>query len=337
MWKSMRVSKSVNAPSSTKLARGPAAAQQARPPRAVAFVVAGFFGVGVAIEARVNGELSARTSVGLFPAWLETVSALTLASTIVLLHPRTRNSLAQIKAKVTSGELPRIALAGGLFGAIYLTMQSVTVPLIGVSVFAVGLIAGQTIGSLIVDRFGFSGSQVQLITWQRGLAGLLAVTAVAVGMIDRFQVVGAALLGALLAFIAGFVIAPQQALNGRVADSVKSPFALAFINFLGATIVMQLVGLSALLLDSTRLSNPFVAPWWAYTGGVFGFFLISAAAWVVPSIGVLRFTLLSILGSIGGALIADIFLPIGNTQIGLNLALSLMIIVLAIILAGTRG
>jgi bacterial/archaeal transporter family-2 protein len=302
-------------------------------PRVFASLLAGCFGIGMALEARINGELSAHVGTGIFPAWLETITALLLASLLVAIHLPTRHALLKIKREVSTGSLPAFTLVGGVFGAIFLTTQSVTVPIVGVAVFAVGVIAGQTTGSLIIDRLGIGASGIYLITWQRATAGVLAVLAVVMGIANQFQSVGGIVWGALFAFIAGFLVAPQQAINGRVAIAGRSPFALAFVNFLGGAIVMTAVSLCGLLFANLRFNDVWGAPWWAYTGGLFGFLLVSAAAWVVPILGVFLFTLISVFGSIGSALLFDLLLPINGNEVGWNLLMSAALILFAIAIA----
>ncbi len=122
-------------------------------------------------------------------------------------------------------------------------------PLVGVAVFSVGVVAGQTSGSLAVDRMGISASGKRAITWQRVVASVLAVVAVAVGISDRLGIASGALGYALLAFVAGFIIAPQQAVNGRISVRARSPFSAAFVNFLGGVLMLSVFLAIALAVD----------------------------------------------------------------------------------------
>ncbi len=58
-------------------------------------------------------------------------------------------------------------LLGGACGALTVSTQGLTAGILGVSLFTVGVVAGQTLHGLVLDRIGF------------GPAGVVAVTPVA--------------------------------------------------------------------------------------------------------------------------------------------------------------
>ena len=293
-------------------------------------------GALVAVQSRGNGELSRHVGTGLFPAWLTMVSGAALIVLVVCLHAPSRKGMVLARSAVSDGALPRIALIGGTFGSMFLVTQSVTVPIIGVAVFSVGAVAGQTTGSLAVDRLGIGAAGRRAITWQRVVASILAVAAVAIGISDRLQSAPGAIVFAAFAFLAGVFIAPQQALNGRVAVSARSPFVAALVNFVGGAIAMTLVIGVALAIVGVTVHDPLGAPWWAYLGGVLGVTVIAGAAAVVPILGVLVFSLISVFGQLAGALMLDIVAPTPGTNVGWHLLAGLVLTFAAIVMAGYR-
>ncbi len=296
-------------------------------------------GTLIAVQSRVNGELATRTGTGLFPAWWTMVTGLAILAVIVMSHHPSRRGLGSVRESLADRRLPWATLTGGIFGGLFLITQSITVPLIGVAVFSVGIVAGQTTGSLVVDRLGISASGHRAITGRRVIASVLAVVAVAVGISDRLTAVQGTILYAALAFMAGVLIAPQQAVNGRVAVAAGSPFVAAFVNFAGGVILMSAVLATAVASSRVDVIDPAGAPWWAYLGGVLGLSVIAGAAWVVPTLGVLVFSLLSVLGQLSGSLVLDILIPTPGTNVGWHLVLAVGMTFVAILIAAgpSRG
>ncbi len=305
--------------------------------RLVPVVVTVLLGTLIAVQSRVNGELAVHATTGLFPAWWTMTTGLLVLLAIVLLHPPTRTGFADVRTAVRERSLPLATLTGGIFGGLFLIIQSITVPLVGVAVFSVGVVAGQTSGSLLVDRLGISASGVRLVTWNRVVASIMAVVAVVIAISDRLQTSSGAVGFAVLAFLAGFVIAPQQAANGRVAVRARSPFAAAFVNFLGGVVMLTVFLSAALLLLGTRIPDPWGAPWWAYLGGLLGLSVIAGAAWAVPMLGVLVFSLVSVLGQLVGAFVLDLLVPTEGTSVGWHLLAGVAMTFLAVVVAGVRG
>ncbi len=301
--------------------------------RLIALAIAVVAGSLVAVQSRVNGELSHRSGAGIFPAWFTMTSGLALLIVILAVHSQSRRGLREVVGSIRERTLPLYILSGGIFGGLFLITQAVAVPLVGVAVFSVGVVAGQTSGSLAVDRMGISASGKRAITWQRVAASVLAVVAVAVGISDRLGTASGALGYALLAFVAGFIIAPQQAVNGRISVRARSPFSAAFVNFLGGVLMLSVFLAIALSVMHVTITAPFGGPAWTYTGGVLGVTVIAASAWVVPKLGVLVFSLASVFGQLTGAFLLDLLAPTPGTSVGWNLIAGIGLTFVAILIA----
>lgn len=288
----------------------------------------------IAVQSRVNGELARHAGTSLFPAWWTMTTGLALLAIGVLAHGVSRRGLGTVVAAARAGSLPWWTFMGGVFGAVFLIAQSVTVPLVGVAVFTVGVVAGQAAGSLAVDRLGISASGTVPVTARRVAASILAVLAVAVAISDRLGTSGATAAYAVLALLAGAVIAPQQAGNGRVGVAAGSPFTAAFVNFAGGAAVLGVVVAIAMAALGLRITDPWGAPAWCYVGGVLGLLVIAGAAWAVPVLGVLVFSLLSVFGQLTGALVLDLVAPTPGTSVGWHLAVGMAMTLVAVLLAG---
>jgi transporter family-2 protein len=293
-------------------------------------------GAVIALQSRVNGELSQHVGSGLFPAWWTMTTGFVLLTLIVASRPSLRRGLATAVAGARSGALPWWVFTGGAFGSVFLVTQSLAVPIVGVAVFTVGVVAGQTTGSLIVDRLGLTGTGRRAVTVNRVAAAVLAIAAVGVGVSDRLQSAGGVAGLALLAVLAGALLAPQQAFNGRVGLAAGSPFAGAWGNFVVGAVLMSVVLLVA-LGTGLQLDGAWTAAPWAYVGGVLGFSVILGGAWAVPVLGVLVYSLLSLFGQLAGALLLDLVAPTSGTSVGWHLFAGVGMTAVAVLVASARG
>ncbi len=63
--------------------------------------------------------------------------------------------------------------AGGIFGAAYIGISILLVPRLGAATVITLLVAGQMIGSLVFDHFGFFGLLVHHVTARRAIGAVL--------------------------------------------------------------------------------------------------------------------------------------------------------------------
>jgi transporter family-2 protein len=69
-----------------------------------------------------------------------------------------------LRAALVAKQIPRWRLFAGVLGGSFVALQTQVVPLIGVALYSVASIAGQTAMSLIVDRIGLTGGGKKLIS-----------------------------------------------------------------------------------------------------------------------------------------------------------------------------
>lgn len=271
-----------------------------------AFVgLAVFGGSCLAVQSRVNGELGHQLGDGIAAA---TVSFGIGLVVMLLALPWMHRNTGRILYALRSGQLRWWQCIGGACGAFLVTTQGLTVPWLGVSIFIVALVAGQSTSSLAMDRLGVGPGGPRLITRNRALGALLCVVAVVIAVGDSFG--DARSLGfAALPLLAGIGVAWQQAVNGRVALAAASPWPATLLNFAVGTVAL----LVALAIESAvRGGGPpgaFPVEPWLYVGGPLGIVFIAISAAVVHRIGVLLLGLGMIAGQILGALAIDAVLP----------------------------
>ena len=117
----------------------------------------------------------------------------------------------------------------------------------------------------------------------------------------------------MLPVLAGFGVAWQQAVNGRVSAAAGSPLSAALVNFTVGTALLLM--LAAVVVTVRRLPGPLPAEPLLYLGGVLGVLFIATAAVIVSLTGVLLLGLGTVAGQLVGALLLDWFLPAAEGQI----------------------
>jgi transporter family-2 protein len=276
-------------------------------------------GALVALQQRVNGELAVSLDDAVLAAVVSFGTGLLLVLAVLAVRRSTRAQVAALR------HIPWHWRLGGLGGASLVAAGAAAAPRIGVALFTVGLVAGTTIGGLVVDVVGLGPGGHQPVTPARlagaGL-GLLAIAATASHGLHRAN---PWLLVAVVA--AGGFVSYQQAVNGRVRGATDAVVA---------TLQNFVVGFSALLLG-LLLRNvlvgvhakqwPGLDRWWLYLGGPIGASFVAVAAVVVRRLGVLRLGLAVTAGQLVGGLLLDLGRGIAvSTLVGAGLAMSAVVV-----------
>ena len=127
-------------------------------------LLAAISGVMIALQARANGELSHRLNNAPQAALISFSSGLFFIALYTVLGPRVRQGLRQLRTAVAQGDIPRWRLLAGALGGSFVAIQTSVVPLIGVALYSVASLAGQTATSLLVDRIGLTGGGPKAIS-----------------------------------------------------------------------------------------------------------------------------------------------------------------------------
>jgi transporter family-2 protein len=289
-----------------------------------------FSGFMNALQARANGELTKHVGNGVQAAFISFATGLIALSVVVVAVPSVRAGIARLPAGVRSGELAWWALPAGLLGGAFIACQSYSAALVGVALFSVGMVAGQTVNSLIVDRVGLSPIGKSAITTRRVVASALAIAAVILAVSGTSTGSTASVTALLAAFLGGCLVAVQQALNGRVNVVSRQPIATTWLNFVFGTVGLALGVILGLALSGASLRAPAAGPSWMYLGGIFGLIFIVTAAWAVPRYGVLVFALVTIAGQLSAALVLDLTAPVGDNRVHWTLVAGVLVTYLAV-------
>ncbi len=302
--------------------------------RRVPRVLAIFVGALVVVQSRINGQLSADVGDGVLAAVISFGTGLVVVSVLLLASRANREAVSNLPSFVRERKLSWWMLIGGLGGATLVAAQGIAVPMIGVALFTVSLVAGQTANGLLVDHVGLGPRGVAPVTKARVVGSSFAVVAVVVAVSGRFA--SADFVVGLVVFVAvaGGLVAAQQAVNGRVAAVTGRPIVAGLVNFVvgfTALLVVWLVSGHHGVLLPVVAGKP-----WLYLGGPIGVIFIVVAAVIVRPLGVLLFGLLSVAGQLGGALILDHVLPTSGSALSWQLITGTMLTFIGVAIAG-RG
>jgi transporter family-2 protein len=275
-------------------------------PQWLGLVLAVVTGTFVAVQARINGALGASIDDGFAAAAVSFGSGLVILSVIMLFSRVGRQGLGRVVGGLRDRSVPWWTVAGGGAGAFLVLSQGIAAAALGVALFTVAIVAGQTVSSLILDRIGFGPHGVVPFRTARVVGSLLALVAVAWAVSTEFGGDKPVLL-LLMPLLGGIGIGWQQAVNGRVRKLASSSLTATFINFAVGTVVLlvaMLVHFAAVGLPEPFPSDPIL-----YVGGAIGCVFIGVSAFLVSHTGLLVLGLGTVAGQLVGAVVLDLVVP----------------------------
>lgn len=300
-------------------------------------LLAALSGAMIALQARANGELSHRLDNGLQAALVSFGSGLIIIFVITLFNTKIKEGIKNLRKSVANKEIARWKLFAGALGGSFVAIQTQIVPLIGVAIYSVASIAGQTAMSLIVDRIGLTGGGKKLISPRRVLAAFLTVIAVLVSVWDRIDANDLSMLAVTAGGIAGAIVGIQRALNGQINEYSKQSFTTSLLNFMTGTAFLLILIIAGLILGKNELSPLPNGPWWIYTGGVIGVIYIAFTSTIVQHLGVLTFTLFSVGGQLVGSLIIDLVSPTEGVSVSAYLVTGIVMTYAGVVAGGVSN
>ncbi|MEO8328960.1 MAG: DMT family transporter, partial [Candidatus Nanopelagicales bacterium] len=301
--------------------------------------VAFLAGAVVAVQGRINGELGAVTDDGILAAVVNFSVGLVALVILVSVRPAGRKALMNVPAQLRARTIPGWTLLGGFAGATFVAAQSITVSALGVALFTVATVAGQTGMSLAVDRWGLGPSGALPVSVLRVIAAVMATAAVAVAASGRDSSSGGgARAFIIMALLAGSAVAFQAAFNGRLSVATGQPTVAALINFsVGLVALLVVLAIERARRDDISGALPQVGDKpWLYVGGLLGLVFVVSAAWSVRALGVLLLSLAVIAGSLVGAVAVDVVAPTEGASFTWELIVGILMTFAAVGLASVR-
>lgn len=299
--------------------------------------LAALSGAMIAMQARVNGELSHRLDNGLQAALVSFGSGLLIIAIITPFSSQIKEGIANLREAISRKEIARWKLFAGALGGSFVAIQTQIVPLIGVAIYSVASIAGQTAMSLIVDRIGLTGGGKKLISVRRVLAAFLTVLAVLVSVWDRIDANNLSMLAVTAAGIAGAIVGVQRALNGQINEYSHQSFTTSLLNFIMGTSFLFILIVIGMIIGKNHLTPLPTDTWWIYTGGVIGVIYIAFTSTIVQHLGVLTFTLFSVGGQLVGSLVIDLVSPTDGVSVSAYLVTGIAMTYAGVIAGGVSS
>lgn len=270
-------------------------------------------GVGVAMQSRVNGELGLALDNGYLAALVSFGSGLILLLLALVVWRPGREGLSQVRVALKERTLPWWSILGGLAGGFFVLSQGLVGGIIGVALFSVAIVTGQTLGSVVIDSRGLFGATKMPLTAPRIIGSLIVLLGVVVAASVWSE--GSLAVGwpMLLPLAAGIAVGWQQAVNGRVRRVAGSSLTATVLNFFFGTFALLVVFAVSLAFVAPPSEWPGV--WWLYSGGLLGAGFIAIQAFTVNRIGVLALGVSLVAGQIIGALALDWLFPVASSEI----------------------
>jgi len=291
-------------------------------------------GLAMALQARINGELAVELHDSLLAALISFGGGLVVLALLLPFSQGMRAGAARIRDAVSVGALRPWFLLGGLGGAFVIFSQSLTVGVLGVATFTVGIVTGQMLSGLLVDRAGLSPGGTRPLSVMRLLGAAMMLLAVVATTWGSFSIAGTKAWLVVVPVLGGVTLAVQQAINGHVGAAAGNSLTATLVNFAGGTAVLAAGWLAAApLRDGTAAlpANPLL-----YLGGVFGVAFVAIAALVVRWIGVLMLGLAALNGQLLASLLLDALLPASSGGLTVGTVAGAVLAMVAIVVASLR-
>jgi len=287
-----------------------------------------FVGGLTALQSRVNGRLSIHLQNGVLAGFISNLSGWLILTALVALFPSNRASFKTTLTSLRRSDIKVWEILGGFGGSFFLAVQGSGVPVIGIALFTIALVAGQTSTSLLVDKLGISPGGKKPITHVRLITACFTLLGVAVAVIPKLTQGSFDIFYILLALIVGVIVSFQQAINGRFNVLTKKPIVTAWFNFAtGTSLLVVFLAIKSLFGGKvgTFPTNPLL-----YTGGALGLTFIAISAYTISELGVLNFIMFSVAGQLSTALLVDAIAPVHGAKLSVFVVVGTLITFLSI-------
>jgi len=301
---------------------------------ALCIALATLCGAGVALQSRINGQLGSDLHDGFVAAFISFGSGLVIIAIVLLVSRPGRRGLLTVTGAIRRREIPWWHAAGGVAGGLFVLSQGLVVGLLGIALFTVAAVAGQTISGMVIDARGIGTVAPKAITVTRLVGAALALVAVVIAVLP--QVSGHAHIWVIVfPFAVGLLLAWQQAVNGQIKTLAASATTATFFNFVAGTVVLAVFG--AVNLAIAGLPRGFPASPVLYLGGLVGVLFIAGFAVVIPIIGVLLQSLCAVSGQLLMALLLDYIAPADAKGVAIATVVGTILTLVAVVIASLRS
>ena len=265
-------------------------------------------GLLVPLQTAANSRL--RGAVG--PAYVSTLVSFTV-STLALLLVSLLAGIPFVPTNEMLTEAPWWSWFCGLVAVVTITIAIHLFKEIGQLQAIIIPLFSQLIFSLLIDHFGWFGSQVIPLNSQRIIGSLLLIVGVTLVVIVPKLGTGqqSATKGSrqtfwqLVAVVSGCLSASITGAYAQLAGIVGNPVQATTVAFFVATLALLLF---CTLNGSVRLVGKAFnrqQPWWMWMGGLYGAIIVFGNAWLVPKLGVGVFIMALLVGQLSLSMLME--------------------------------
>jgi transporter family-2 protein len=287
-------------------------------------------GALVALQSRINGQLGHELGDGFVGAVISFGSGLVILSVVLIFNRKGRDGLRTIAAAVRTRELTWWYVCGGAAGGLFVLSQGLTAAILGIALFTIAVVAGQTLSGLAIDARGLGRIPAKPVTAPRLIGTVLALVAVVLAVAPQMRT-SIPVWILLMPFVVGLFLGWQQAVNGQVKTLSGSALTATFLNFLSGTIVLVIFAIihTALVgLPKALPPEPYL-----YIGGAIGCIFIAGFAIATPILGVLLQSLAAIAGQLLMSLLLDVIAPSDTLGLAWTTVLGTALTLVAVLIA----
>ncbi len=299
----------------------------------LAVVFALIAGAMTAVQSRINGELASAIGDPYTAATISFGTGLVLLLVALAVWRPGRRGFEHLSAALRERRIAWWMVLGGIAGAWFVTTQGLSAGVVGVALFTIAIVAGQTLGGIVFDLVGLGPGGRRPLTVTRVVGAVLALAAIAWAVSAQLAH-DVPILLMVLPFIAGLGSAWQQAVNGRVRGAAASALTATVVNFAVGTTALVVV----MLVHAASVGWPtsFPGEAWLYTGGAIGCVFIAAQAVLVRVVGVLVLALCGVGGQLAAALSLDLLVPTAGRPVDVATIGGTLLALVAVIIASIR-
>ena len=265
-------------------------------------------GLLMPLQTAANSRL--RGVVG--PAYVSTLVSFTV-STLALLAVSLLAGIPVLPTGTMMAEAPAWSWFVGIVAVVTITIAIHLFKEIGQLQAIVIPMFSQLIFSLLIDHFGWFGSQVIPLGTKRIIGSLLLI--VGVTLVVILPRLGNRQLAAskgsrqvfwqLIAVLSGCLSASITGAYAQLSSIVGNPVQATTVAFFVATVALLLF---CTLNGSVRLVGKAFSrdhPWWMWMGGLYGAAIVFGNAWLVPKVGVGVFSMALLVGQLSLSMLME--------------------------------
>ncbi len=211
------------------------------------------------------------------------------------------------KKILPSEKLPFWFYLGGIFMVFPTLFENFAFGKISMtSIMALSLF-GQTVCSLLFDRFGWLGMERHPFKKTSLIGIIFSLTGIGIMLTDLRGTDNPAIIAIILVFLSGAAIVVYRTINARLTEHIGSMPTSLISHFVGLPFILLL----ALIMPGTSIKWLAAVPsanFWIYLGGVGGALAVFLMNITVPKISSFRQTLLNFVGKVFVGIVLDLIL-----------------------------